>query len=98
MRKPVKHESHSRKRSSDVNEVAHKLVDLSTSRLQNGQSQSTPVPKSVSQYMAEIGRKGGQIGGKQRLKSMSPAERQKVAQKAARTRWERHKLSRCPVR
>ena len=65
-------------------------VDLSTSRLENGDSQGMPVPKAVSQYMAEIGRKGGQIGGKQRLKTMSAAERQKVAQRAARVRWERH--------
>jgi hypothetical protein len=43
----------------------------------------------VSKYMAAIGRKGGQIGGKRRLKTMTKAERSKVAAKAARTRWKR---------
>jgi hypothetical protein len=39
--------------------------------------------------MAAIGRKGGQIGGKRRLKTMTKAERSKVAAKAARARWKR---------
>ena len=76
--------------SRDVNEASRQLGDLSTGQLDSGRLQNNRVPKSVSQYMAEIGRKGGQIGGKQRLKTMSAIERHKVAQKAARARWERH--------
>jgi hypothetical protein len=41
--------------------------------------------------MAAIGRKGGQIGGKRRLKTMTKAERHKVAVKAAKTRWKKTK-------
>jgi hypothetical protein len=41
--------------------------------------------------MAAIGRKGGQIGGKRRLETMTKAERSKVAAKAARTRWTKAK-------
>jgi hypothetical protein len=41
--------------------------------------------------MAAIGRKGGQIGGKRRLKTMTHAQRQKVAKKAARARWKKSK-------
>jgi hypothetical protein len=37
--------------------------------------------------MAAIGRKGGQIGGKRRLKTMTKEERRKVAAKAAKARW-----------
>jgi hypothetical protein len=37
--------------------------------------------------MAEIGRRGGEKGGKQRLKTMTKAERIKVAKKAAKARW-----------
>jgi hypothetical protein len=41
--------------------------------------------------MAAIGRKGGQIGGKRRLKTMTDSERQKAAQKAAKARWNKSK-------
>src|SRR5262249_36327897 len=89
MLKRVKQERSAKRRRADSNQVAHELVDLSRRRLDNGEPENTPVPKSVSQYMAAIGRRGGQIGGKQRLITMSAAERHKVAQKAARARWER---------
>lgn len=39
--------------------------------------------------MSAIGRKGGQIGGKRRLKTMTKAERSKIAAKAARARWKK---------
>jgi hypothetical protein len=39
--------------------------------------------------MAAIGRKGGQIGGKRRMKTMTKAERSKVATKAAKARWKK---------
>ena len=74
-------------KSGDVSEIAYQLVDLSTRRMDNGTPESRSIPKAVSRYMAEIGRKGGQIGGKQRLNTMSSEERRKVAQKAARARW-----------
>jgi hypothetical protein len=41
----------------------------------------------VSQVMAQMGRKGGKIGGKRRLETMTDAERTAVAKKAARARW-----------
>jgi hypothetical protein len=41
----------------------------------------------LSQVMAEIGRKGGKIGGKRRLTTMTPARRKEVAQLAAKKRW-----------
>jgi hypothetical protein len=39
--------------------------------------------------MASIGRKGGQIGGKRRLKTMTGAQRRTIAKKAARARWKK---------
>lgn len=41
----------------------------------------------ISQVMAEMGRKGGRIGGKRRLETMTEGQRKAVAQKAARARW-----------
>jgi hypothetical protein len=41
--------------------------------------------------MAAIGRKGGQIGGKRRLKTMTKEQRRTIAAKAARARWKKPK-------
>ena len=41
----------------------------------------------VSEYMRSIGSKGGKIGGKRRLKTMTAEQRKKSAQKAAKARW-----------
>jgi hypothetical protein len=41
----------------------------------------------ISQVMAKMGRKGGKIGGKRRLETMTDAERTALAQKAAKARW-----------
>lgn len=43
----------------------------------------------VSAYMAAIGKKGGKIGGKRRLKTMTAEQRKKSAQKAAKARWKK---------
>jgi hypothetical protein len=44
-------------------------------------------PSLLSQVMAEMGRRGGKIGGKRRLETMSDAQRTEVARNAAKTRW-----------
>jgi hypothetical protein len=44
-------------------------------------------PSLLSQVMAEMGRRGGKIGGKRRLETMSDAQRTDVARKAAKARW-----------
>ncbi len=45
----------------------------------------------ISQVMREMGRKGGKIGGKRRLETMSAEKRSEIALKAARTRWAKKK-------
>ncbi|MFN7992736.1 MAG: hypothetical protein U0Q18_04005 [Bryobacteraceae bacterium] len=37
----------------------------------------------VRRVMSEMGRRGGKIGGKRRLETMTPEQRQEVARKAA---------------
>jgi len=76
-------------RTSDINQIAHHLVERST----NEQGVSSLVPQSISDYMAQIGRKGGEIGGKRRLKTMTREERSRVARKAARARWNKAKVA-----
>jgi hypothetical protein len=47
-----------------------------------------PTPaEEVSKVMAEMGRKGGKIGGKRRLETMTAEERSDAASHAARKRW-----------
>jgi hypothetical protein len=43
--------------------------------------------EQVSKVMAAMGRKGGKIGGKRRLKTMTADERREAASHAARARW-----------
>lgn len=80
------------KRPRDPNQLAKWIVDQSTNEAPQPEPAVVPAPPSdLSAYMAAIGRKGGQIGGKRRLKTMTKAERSKVAAKAAKARWHKHK-------
>ncbi len=72
------------KRPRDPNQLAKWIVEQSTAE---NLPAPVPVPSDLSAYMAAMGRKGGQIGGKRRLVTMTAAQRKKVAAKAAKTRW-----------
>jgi hypothetical protein len=51
-----------------------------------------PVSENViSQVMAAMGAKGGRIGGKRRLETMTDAQRTRIAKKAANARWSKTK-------
>jgi hypothetical protein len=41
----------------------------------------------ISQVMSKLGRKGGKIGGKRRLQTMTLEQRSQAALKAAQARW-----------
>jgi len=71
--------------STDVNESAFQMVRRST-----GQD-AQPAKSEISRVMAAMGRKGGRIGGKRRLETMTKAERSEIARKAAEKRWSGHK-------
>lgn len=45
----------------------------------------------VQKVMREMGSKGGKIGGKRRLETMTDAQRKKSATKAAKARWAKAK-------
>jgi len=46
-----------------------------------------PKRSAISEYLAEIGRKGGKKGGKARAEKLSPERRKEIAEKAAKARW-----------
>ena len=83
------------KRPRDPNQLAKWTMEVSTGQVSEPEEAHPPEalipPVNLSQYMAAIGRKGGQIGGKRRLKTMTKAERSKAATKAARARWGKKK-------
>lgn len=63
-----------------------------------GATESTPEPAKpsrsvISQVMAEMGRKGGRIGGKRRLETLSDRRRSQIAKQAAQARWGKKKKS-----
>lgn len=79
MPKRIKHSG----KLSDVNQLAHRLVQVSTTESEDNPSPST----AISDYMATIGRKGGKIGGKRRLDTLTDKQRKKIATNAAKARW-----------
>lgn len=85
MPKRIKH----RKRPTDVNQIAHQLVEQSTAEPEFTPEVPLQTPPNISAYMSEIGRKGGKIGGKRRLETMSKAKRRKAAVNAAKARWDK---------
>jgi hypothetical protein len=69
------------KKLKDPNQIAAAVVALHT-------IEEPPTNAALlSKVMAEMGRKGGLIGGKRRLETMTPQERSRAAKKAAKARW-----------
>jgi hypothetical protein len=75
----------SSKLPEDPNQRAFEIVRQHT----GGEEQ--PTPQTVSEYLAEIGRKGGLKGGKARAKKLSRKRRSDIARKAAIAKWSKTK-------
>jgi len=73
-----------KQRWPDVNELAFDLVQRSTKT-----ESAEPTRSEISRVMATLGRKGGKVGGKRRLVTMTAEQRKQVAIKAAKTRWQK---------
>jgi hypothetical protein len=72
------------KKLKDPNQIAAAIVALST-------TEEPPTDReTLSRVMAEMGRKGGKIGGKRSLETMTATERRKRAEAAAKKRWKDH--------
>jgi hypothetical protein len=74
------------KKLKDPNQIAAAVVALSTAEEPPATDRET-----LSRIMAEMGRRGGKIGGKRRLETMSSSQRKKVAKKAAKARWKKRR-------
>jgi hypothetical protein len=72
----------SSKRPKDTNQLAKSIVDIATA------GDATVLPnENINLAAAALGRLGGLKGGKARSESLTPKQRQAIAQKAARSRW-----------
>lgn len=73
------------KRSSkDINQIAFNVVQQSTGQAPKTQPEKNPAAVA-------LGRLGGLKGGKARAAKLSTEKRREIAQKAAKSRWERGK-------
>ena len=67
----------------DFTQVAFDIVQLVTGKTKPAADNRTPYQKAA----AEFGRDGGLRGGEARSKSLNPAQRKRIAKKAAAARW-----------
>lgn len=68
----------------DTNRRANRIARLLTGE-ETSEEETKRSP--ISEYLAEIGRKGGKIGGAARASKLSPKRRSEIARKASRSRW-----------
>lgn len=77
-------------------EKAEKLDTVQNARrvfLEAVESSGPPQLTLVQKVMREMGAKGGKIGGKRRLETMTDEQRKRSARKAAKARWAKAKKS-----
>jgi hypothetical protein len=83
------------KRPRDTNQLAKRIVDLSVREAAepevSANESAEPTKDEVSKVMAALGRRGGKIGGKRRLETMTRAQRVAVAKKGARAMWNKRR-------
>lgn len=86
-RKAAKTKAPAKRRPQDVNQLAHLLGEQST----KGQATGEPSEAEIRRVMAVLGRRGGKIGGKRRLDTLTQERRSQIAPNAARARWNKAK-------
>jgi hypothetical protein len=75
----------------DINQAAFQMVRHLTGSDEPVSAPSRVTQSDISRVMAAMGRRGGKIGGKRRMTTMTPEQRREVAQKAAQARWAKDK-------
>jgi hypothetical protein len=76
------------KRPTDIVQRGKLIGDILTGQVDDKVPPPRPDP-TKNQAAVELGRKGGLKGGKARAEALSPAERKKIAEKAAKSRWQK---------
>jgi hypothetical protein len=73
-------------RPRDPVQLGKLIGDILTGQVEDNQP-TTPVDPNKDPAAVALGRKGGLKGGRARADSLTPAERKKIAQDAAKKRW-----------
>jgi len=81
-------------RKLDFAERALRTVERAIGEHLDGTAFDTPEQDKRNPRAVAIGREGGKKGGPARAKKLSPEERKRIAQDAARARWATRKLRR----
>jgi hypothetical protein len=83
----------SKKPSSDISLIAHRIIEEATGEPLTPEAKSkepTKEPaKEKNPAAVALGRLGGLKGGKARAKALTKKERSEIARKAAKTRWKK---------
>ncbi len=77
----------------DTVQNARRVVFESVGEVEPTETVPQASPSLISQVMAEMGRRGGLIGGKRRLETLTDKRRSQIAKKAAQARWAKKKTS-----
>ena len=75
-------------RPRDPVQLGKLIGDILTGQVED-RKPPLPIDPSKSQAAVELGRKGGLRGGKARANALSPEQRKKIAQDAAKRRWDK---------
>jgi hypothetical protein len=88
------------KRPSDPNRAAHAMIAEHMARLDPDPAPEPTPPAApldfeaaYKAHMAKLGSKGGKVGGKRRLDTLTAERRREIASKAARAMWARRRRS-----
>jgi hypothetical protein len=73
-------------RPRDPVQLGKLIGDIVTGQIED-RAPDAPLDPNKDAAAVALGRKGGLKGGKARADSLTPAERKKIAQNAARRRW-----------
>jgi hypothetical protein len=79
----------SSKLPKDVNQRAAEIARLSTEEPNPPEKQKPP--EAVSEYLSQIGHRGGVRGGRGRATKLTKKRRQEIARRAALARWKKEK-------
>jgi hypothetical protein len=74
------------KRPRDPVELGKLIGDILTGQVEDV-AEATPPDPTKDQAAVSLGRKGGLKGGRARADSLTPEQRKKIAQDAAKKRW-----------
>ena len=72
------------KRPRDPNQLAKLIADIAIGEVKDGDPDANKDPAAVAR-----GRSGGKIGGKNRMASLSDAQKSEMGRQAAEIRWKK---------